>query len=86
MFVADNRSHHAARSNALRNPSHRLHTVTPSTAVDYVKQRCPDVGDVYSAATTARAMAHVFKYCALHSEGGVYVDDGLHVMRPLEDV
>jgi len=74
-------------ANAVANPDYRLNLVNDTTADAYVRARCGAV--VHEAMRCLRPPAFrtdLFRYCALLAEGGVYMDDDLAALRPLDDL
>jgi mannosyltransferase OCH1-like enzyme len=77
---------HLVRANALANPSYRLHYANDSAADAYIRARCGE--DVHKSFRCIRAPAYradLFRFCALVSEGGVYLDGDLALLQPLEE-
>lgn len=77
---------HLVRANALANPSYRLHYANDSAVDAYVRARCGE--EVHKAFRCIRAPAYradLFRFCALASEGGVYLDGDLALLQPLEE-
>lgn len=74
------------RSNSLANPSYRLHYANDSSVEDYILKRCG--ADAHKALRCIRPPAYradLFRFCALLSEGGVYLDGDLALLHPLHE-
>lgn len=67
----------------------RLHPkATPTvvdvdTAGDFVKRHCPDVHQTYLDLVPIAYKADLFRYCALYTHGGVYIDDDVWLHMPI---
>lgn len=75
------------RANAAANPAYRLNYLNDSLADVYVRTRCGD--EVHRAYRCIRAPAYradLLRFCALSSEGGVYLDGDLVLLHPMEEV
>lgn len=68
-------------TNLKRNPGYRLHVVNKSAANVYIQEHC---GKAAAKATQKGLASHIFRFCALATEGGVYVDSDLHMMASLD--
>ena len=75
------------RANAGGNPEYTLNYHNDSSAEAFVRRHCPL--EVYQAYRCLRAPAYrgdVFRFCALYSMGGVYLDSDLALLVPLSEV
>ena len=55
--------------------------------VDDVVEFCgPDAAEAYLCFEPPSYRADLFRFCALYSEGGVYLDEDIVPMHPLEDI
>lgn len=78
---------HLVRMNALANPSFRMQYHDDKSAQAYVERMCgEDVARAYDCLRPPAYRADLFRFCALHSEGGVYVDSDVVALVPFEQL
>lgn len=66
---------YAVRANAAANPEYKLQYQNDSSAGAYVSAKCgADVRNAYDCFEAPAYRADIFRFCALHAEGGVYLD------------
>lgn len=67
----------------------KLHPKSDVTVVDvdeaaqFVKTHCPNVYATYMKVIAISYKSDIFRYCALYTFGGVYIDDDLWIHKPL---
>ena len=65
----------AVVGNAARNPDFQLRYLGDEAAAKYVKARCGEAAHAaYQCFVAPAYRADLFRYCALHADGGVYLD------------
>ncbi|EOD34546.1 hypothetical protein EMIHUDRAFT_228523 [Emiliania huxleyi CCMP1516] len=65
----------AVVGNAARNPDFQLRYLGDEAAAEYVKARCGEAAHAaYQCFVAPAYRADLFRYCALHADGGVYLD------------
>jgi hypothetical protein len=74
------------RITARANPSFKPRVFDEHAARKYMMRHCPESLSDYDAFVPISFKADVWRYCALWAEGGVYTDDDLVVLKPLEDI
>lgn len=65
------------------NPGNTFRTYGVETGRDFVERHCPIALRAYDALVPLAFKADVFRYCALWSLGGVYIDDDICMSVPL---
>lgn len=75
------------RANAETNPEYSFHTFNDSGAKEFVEKHCgQEAGMAYECLRPAAYRADLFRYCALHALGGVYIDDDVFLTQSIEEV
>lgn len=69
------------------NPSFEHRHFSDFEASIFVRNNCgDDVGDAYSCLAPPAFRADLFRFCALHSTGGLYLDSDIVPVVPLEEL
>jgi hypothetical protein len=69
------------------NPSYERRHYGDEEAAAYVKEHCGEaVGNAYECLAPPAYRADLFRFCALHSEGGIYMDSDILPLVPLEQL
>ena len=55
-----------------------------TTGRDYLATYCPKATSAYNRIAPVAGKADIFRLCALLTEGGLYMDDDLFPLHPLE--
>jgi len=72
---------------ALSNPSYERNHYGDHEALDFVSAHCgEEVGQAYECLAPAAYRADLFRFCALYTHGGLYLDSDLIPLVPLEDL
>ena len=78
---------HLVRMNSLSNNDYRLNYHTDESARDYIKDNCGStVLRAYDCINIYAYRADLFRFCALHSEGGVYMDADILSLVPFREM
>ncbi len=78
---------HLVRMNSLSNSDYRLNYHTDESARDYIKDNCGStVLLAYDCINIYAYRADLFRFCALHSEGGVYMDADILSLVPFREM
>ena len=81
------RPHHHQFATSLSNPSYERNHHTDESAYEYIKNMCwQEVADAYKCMTAPAYRGDIFRFCALWAEGGVYLDEDIVPIVPLEDL
>ena len=75
------------RANADANPEYALHYYNDTSAGEFIRSQCGT--SAYHAYNCFRAPAYradLFRFCALYSLGGVYLDEDIILLKPIESV
>ena len=79
-------THHQIAT-ALSNPSYARNHHTDESAYEYIRSKCSqDVADAYKCMTAPAFRGDIFRFCALWAEGGVYLDEDIMPIVPLEEL
>lgn len=69
------------------NPEYEFRHFGDVSAEAFVRENCGDVvADAYSCLAPAAYRADLFRFCALHSQGGVYLDADILPLVALEEL
>lgn len=69
------------------NPSYEHRHFSDLEASIFVRDNCGDeVGDAYSCLAPPAFRADLFRFCALHSTGGIYLDSDMVPVVPLDEL
>lgn len=72
------------RANLLRSDGYRLNYHNDTTGYLYIRERCGrEVAEAFKCFVPPAYRADIFRFCALTSEGGVYVDADIMLLAPL---
>ena len=63
-----------------------FHIYNKYEAQDFVNKHCPFAAKAYNAVVPIAYKADIFRYCAMYIGGGVYIDDDLTPIRPLDEI
>ena len=81
------RPHHHQFATSLSNPSYERNHHTDESAYEYIKKMCwQEVADAYKCMTAPAYRGDIFRFCALWAEGGVYLDEDIVPIVPLEEL
>lgn len=69
-----------------RNPQFELRLYTPASARDFIHAHCPHALDAFDMVIPHSFKADMFRYCAVYTTGGVYIDDDLDVVVPFDQL
>jgi hypothetical protein len=73
------------QSNALANPEYRFNYQNDKSAETYIRENCGEhVAEAYNCFAPAAYRADIFRFCALHAEGGLYMDADMVPVGPFE--
>eukprot|EP00038_Savillea_parva_P000043 m.93798 g.93798 ORF g.93798 m.93798 type:complete len:1313 (-) comp10017_c0_seq1:2182-6120(-) len=76
----------AVRSNSASNKDYRLNYLNYSAGHVYVTSHCGALAGKAYAQANFELMSLIFRFCAIMSEGGVFVDAQLHLMKRIDHV
>jgi hypothetical protein len=69
------------------NPSYSVNRHDDSSAEIYIKENCgDDVAKAFSCLMAPSFRADLFRFCALYANGGVYLDEDIIPMKPLNEI
>mmetsp|Transcript_40151 Transcript_40151/g.44930 ORF Transcript_40151/g.44930 Transcript_40151/m.44930 type:complete len:880 (+) Transcript_40151:122-2761(+) len=69
------------------NPSYERNHYGDAEALEFIKNHCgEEVGQAYECLAPAAYRADLFRFCALYTHGGLYLDSDLIPLVPLEDL
>jgi len=69
------------------NPEYERHHFGDEEALEYIRKNCgEDDANAYECLSPAAYRADLFRFCALYSEGGVYMDSDMLPLVPLDDL
>lgn len=69
------------------NPSYVRRHHDDKSAGTYVREKCgEDASQAYGCLVPPAYCADLFRFCAMYSDGGVYIDEDIVPMRPLEEI
>ena len=72
---------------AVSNPSYMRKRQDDQSAAEYIFEQCgKQVAQAYACLSPASYRADLFRFCALYAEGGVYLDEDIVPLRPLEEI
>ena len=72
---------------AASNPDFRLNALDDFSAGKYVEEMCgEDAAKAYKCLNAAAFRGDLFRYCALYAEGGIYLDQDIVPLQPLERI
>lgn len=75
------------RANAAANAHYKLHAFNDSSAGSFIRKHCGvDAYDAYQCLKAPAYRADLFRFCALASKGGVYMDSDLALVRPIDSI
>lgn len=75
------------RAAAAANPAYELRFHNDTSAERFVRARCgEDAAKAYACLVPPAYRGDLFRFCALSTEGGVYVDADMVLLRPIEEV
>jgi hypothetical protein len=78
---------YAVRANAAANREYRLHYLNDTQAGEYVRIKCGARAHAAYLCFVAPAFrADLFRFCALHAEGGVYMDSDIVLLTEMRSV
>ena len=78
---------YATTTIALSNPAYRLNALSDKAAGEYVLNRCGSVAaKAYNCLNAAAFRGDLFRYCALYAEGGIYLDQDILPLKPLDEM
>merc|ERR1712146_400282 len=67
------------------NPKYERHHFGDEEALEYIRKNCgEDAANAYECLSPAAYRADLFRFCALYSEGGVYMDSDMLPLVPLD--
>ena len=73
--------------NSLANPQYRFNYHNDRSAERYLRYHCGnDVADAYNCFIPTAFRADIFRFCALYSEGGIYMDADMYSVGPFESL
>lgn len=73
--------------NSAKNPRWKLNYHNDSSGLQYVKDMCgADVAMAYQCMAAGQLRADVFRFCAMWSQGGLYLDSDLEATAPFESM
>ena len=74
-------------STVTSNPTFRQNRHDDKSAAEYILAKCgQEAASAYSCLTPSAFRADLFRFCALYSEGGVYLDEDIFPLHHLEDI
>lgn len=82
-----NNQSHEQRGVSLSNPSYERKHYGDDEAFEFVKEHCgADAAAAYQCLAPPAYRADLFRFCALYSEGGLYMDSDIVPLVPLEEL
>jgi mannosyltransferase OCH1-like enzyme len=71
----------------LSNPEYKRNHYGDDEAYEFVKEHCgDDAGDAYSCLAPPAYRADLFRFCALYTHGGLYMDSDIVPLVPLDEL
>ena len=78
---------HTTTSYSLANPEFRLNALDNEGAGNYVRMWCgEDAAKAYNCLNAAAFRGDLFRYCAHYAEGGIYLDQDILPLKPLDEM
>ena len=76
-----------AAASASLNPAYRLNRHDDESAAKYVAKNCgEEILKAYKCFIPDSFRADVFRFCALYADGGVYLDEDIVLLHPLDEI
>jgi hypothetical protein len=77
----------SVRTNLVMSPGYRLNYHNDVSGLAYIMEKCGrDAAEAFRCFVAPAYRADLFRFCALHADGGVYLDADLHLMVPIDEV
>lgn len=72
---------------AAANPEYRINRHTDVSGAEYIREHCgAEAYAAYNCLLPGAYRADLFRYCAVYAEGGVYIDEDLIPLKPLDQL
>lgn len=77
----------ALLSLAATNPTFNINALNDSSAVSYIADKCGrDAVEAYKCLKSNAFRGDLFRYCALLADGGIYLDQDIMPLKPLDEL
>lgn len=78
---------HMEAATAAINPGYVRRHHDDKSAAAYVREKCgKDAAHAYDCLVPPAYRADLFRFCAMYADGGVYIDEDIVPLRPLEEI
>ena len=85
--VGHQKSHYIETSVAASNPTFKRKRHDDKSALAFILDNCGEqVAQAYACLRPPSYRADLFRFCAMYAEGGVYLDEDIVPLRPLEEI
>jgi mannosyltransferase OCH1-like enzyme len=72
-------------NNRATNPEYEYKFYNAIERSEYFNQNCPEYFSSYEAVIPGSYKSDLFRYCFLYTEGGIYIDDKISVLKPFKE-